>query len=56
MSVRENPEKQEHRRKRHTPISEWIVAGVGLILVVGVVGFLTYQAVMENPSSPDVTV
>ena len=56
MSVRENPEKQEHRRKSHTPVSEWIFAGVGLILVVGVVGFLMYQAVTENPSSPDVTV
>jgi uncharacterized protein (TIGR02588 family) len=56
MSVRENPETQEHQRKNHTPMSEWIVAGVRLIFVVGPVGFLVYQAIMENPSSPDVTV
>ncbi len=56
MSVRENPEKQEHQRKSHTPISEWIVASVGLILVVSAVSFLVYQAVMENLSSPDVIV
>jgi uncharacterized protein (TIGR02588 family) len=29
---------------------------VGLVLVISAVGFLVYQAVMETPSSPDVTV
>lgn len=56
VSVRENTEKQEQQRKGHTPISEWIVAGVGMIFVVSTVGFLLYQAVMENPSSPDVII
>ena len=56
MWMGEGSEQQKPQRKSHTPISEWIVAGVGLILVVGMVGFLMYQAVMETPSSPDVTV
>lgn len=56
MSPYENPEKQERRRKNHTPISEWVVASMGLILVTSAVGFLLYQAVTQNLSSPDVRV
>jgi uncharacterized protein (TIGR02588 family) len=56
MSAYENPEKREHRRKSDTSISEWIVASVGLILVVSAVGFLLYQAVTQTSSSPYVRV
>jgi uncharacterized protein (TIGR02588 family) len=56
MSVHENPEKQEYQRESDTSIPEWIVASVGLILVVSAVSFLLYQAVTQNPSSPDVRV
>ena len=40
------------------PISilEWIVAGIGLLLVVGVVAFLVVQARHSNGSSPMISV
>ena len=37
------------------PLSERIVAFVGLILVLGSIGFLVYQAITRNSAPPDVT-
>lgn len=56
MAAHENPQHPAPQPKNHLPISEWIAAGVGLTLVVGVLGFLIYQAVMEPSPVPDVTV
>lgn len=56
MSMGEGSEKQERQREDNTPILEWVVAGVGLVLVVSAIGFLLYQAAAGKLSSPDVTV
>lgn len=39
-----------------TPLLEWLLAIVGLILVVSSVGFLLYQAATGDETPPDVTV
>ena len=39
-----------------TPLLEWLMAIVGMALVVFSVGFLLYQAVTGNETPPDVTV
>ena len=39
-----------------TPLLEWLMALVGLVLVVSSVGFLVYHAITGNHSPPDVTV
>ncbi len=38
--------------KQKTPLLEWIVAGIGLILVVGAIGFMLYQAVSSTSAPP----
>lgn len=42
--------------KRQTPALEWILAVIGLILVVGVVGFLLYHAFTDEQTPPDISV
>lgn len=46
-------------RKRGAPntsTAEWIVAAVSAVLVLGVVGYLTYDGVRHPDTPPDVTV
>jgi uncharacterized protein (TIGR02588 family) len=38
------------------PFWEWVVAYVGLVLVLGSIGFMFYQAIAGDPSPPHVTV
>ena len=45
---------QKQQEKDAIPIWEWIVAGVGLVLVAGVVGFLIYEAFTGKRLPPDV--
>jgi uncharacterized protein (TIGR02588 family) len=45
---------QEGRELETIPIWEWIVGGIGLILVISVVGFLLYEALAGNQMPPDV--
>src|SRR5688572_16293158 len=45
---------QEQQEKDAIPIWEWIVAGVGLVLVAGVIGFLIYEAFTGKRLPPDV--
>jgi uncharacterized protein (TIGR02588 family) len=45
---------QEQQEKEAIPIWEWIVAGVGLVLVAGVIGFLIYEAFSRDRVPPDV--
>ncbi len=47
---------QKQQEKEAIPIWEWIVAGVGLLLVSGVIGFLLYEAFTGNRLPPDVKV
>ncbi len=49
---RSNTQKQQGNNA--IPIWEWIVAGVGLVLVAGVIGFLIYEAFSGNRLPPDV--
>jgi uncharacterized protein (TIGR02588 family) len=37
------------------PPLEWAVALVGLVLVAGIIGFLLYQASLNDNSAPDIT-
>ena len=39
-----------------TSVWEWVIAFVGLVLVVGSIGFMLYQAIWGDQSPPDVTV
>jgi uncharacterized protein (TIGR02588 family) len=45
---------QKQQEKEAIPIWEWIVAGVGLVLVAGVIGFLIYEAFSGNRLPPDI--
>ncbi len=38
------------------PLAEWIVSGIGLVLVGGVIGYLGYAAVTHTDSPPDIRV
>ena len=35
---------------------EWTVFGVSVLLVLAIIGYLTYQVYIDNPSSPDLYV
>lgn len=49
----EEKDKKENRgRQKKTPIWEWIIAVVGLILVVGAIGTTLYRAVTEESTPP----
>ena len=45
---------QKQQEKDAIPIWEWIVAGVGLALVAGVIGFLMYEPFTGKRLPPDV--
>jgi uncharacterized protein (TIGR02588 family) len=45
---------QKQQEKDAIPIWEWIVAGVGLVLVASVIGFLIYEAFTGKRLPPDV--
>ncbi len=45
---------QKQQEKDAIPIWEWVVAGIGLVLVAGVIGFLLYEAFSGNGLPPDV--
>lgn len=38
------------------PLLEWVIAGIGLLLVAGVLGLLLYKAIWKEPSPPQITV
>lgn len=49
--------KQEGKRgQNETPPLEWAVAGVGLVLVVGALALMLYNAIWKEPSPPEITV
>lgn len=39
-----------------TPLLEWLAAGVGLILVLGTIGLIGWEALSADPSPPSVQV
>ena len=50
--------KQADQKQKHAdpPLSEWIVAALGLLLVSGAIGFLVYKAIKEENSPPNLSV
>ncbi|MBD0306030.1 MAG: hypothetical protein ICV76_05695 [Nitrospiraceae bacterium] len=42
--------------RRDTPLVEWVAAGLGLLLLLGTLGFLGYKEFTETSTPPDVTV
>ena len=51
-------EKTEHKRKRveKPPALEWLIAAAGLILVIGTIGFLVYEAFTDANTPPNLAV
>jgi hypothetical protein len=45
---------QKQQEQDAIPIWEWIVAGVGFVLVAGMIGFLIYEAFTGKRLPPDV--
>ena len=43
-------------RQRATPLLEWLVAGLGVLLVGGAIAFLVYHSVTRDRSPPDIRV
>src|SRR3546814_2548555 len=46
----------EPRKGADTPLSEWLVAAIGVILVVGSIGFMAYSAVIGESTTPKVLI
>ena len=51
MNKRDTDQNREHRR--NSPL-EWLVAGFGLVLVVGAVGFMLFRAFADTHTPPNV--
>lgn len=53
-----NEREQDGRRSggEETPLSEWIVAGISTLLVLGAVAFLLYDAIKSPATMPDIRV
>jgi uncharacterized protein (TIGR02588 family) len=43
-------------RPRQIPLFEWLVAGIGALLVAGTIGYLVVQALWRDEAPPDVRV
>ncbi len=48
----EKEKKENQERQKETPVWEWIIAAVGLILVVAALGTTLYRAVTEESTPP----
>lgn len=51
------PDKKSRKKNSHIadiPLVEWIIGAVGLLIVVGAIGVLIYEAVAGDKSPPDV--
>jgi uncharacterized protein (TIGR02588 family) len=44
------------RKAPHTPVVEWIAAGLSTAMVLGVIGFLVYDGVRSPATPPNVTI
>lgn len=52
----ENQNEENQNKKQDTPILEWITAIIGLILVIGAIGFVLYNAFNTKNLPPDLIV
>jgi uncharacterized protein (TIGR02588 family) len=41
---------------RQIPLLEWLIAGLGALLVAGTIGYLAFQALWRDQSPPDVRI
>ena len=48
--------RKKKNEKKETPALEWITAGIGLILVVGAIGFMLFDAFYSKDLPPDLIV
>jgi uncharacterized protein (TIGR02588 family) len=46
---------RSHQKSQDIPFWEWVIAILGLVLVVGSIGFMVYEAMKEN-SPPNIVV
>jgi uncharacterized protein (TIGR02588 family) len=54
-AVNEPPSGSQNQQEENAiPIWEWIVAGIGFMLVASVIGFLFYEAIAGSQLPPDV--
>jgi uncharacterized protein (TIGR02588 family) len=44
---------EKEQNHRNPPIAEWVVAGLGAILVFGAIGFMFYQAIGQKTAPPE---
>jgi len=49
----EKPSQADRGAEERPPLSEWLVAALGLLVVLGALGLLTYEAVVGDTSPPD---
>ncbi len=49
-------DRDNKNEKKQTPVLEWIMAGIGFVLVVGVIGFVLYNKFNAAESPPDLIV
>jgi uncharacterized protein (TIGR02588 family) len=50
-----NSDNSDEQLTKNTPVLEWIVAAIGLILVVGTIGFMLYEGLTSKNTPPDFT-
>jgi uncharacterized protein (TIGR02588 family) len=58
MAKETKKQKAEETEKQHAepPVSEWIVAAIGLLLVAGAIGFMVYKAISDKETPPTLSV
>lgn len=55
MSVNQTPSNKSQSEHSDIPLLEWIVAGLGLLIVGSTLSLMVYEAVAGDHSPPDVT-
>lgn len=56
MSKEADENKPENKQNENPPALEWLTAAIGLILVVGTIGFLIYNAAVAKNTPPVLSV
>jgi uncharacterized protein (TIGR02588 family) len=56
MATKEQRNAAPSSKAPHTPLAEWIAAGVSTVIVLGVIGFLIYDGVRSPATPPDITI
>ena len=46
-------ENSDEQKQKQIPFLEWLIAAIGLILVVGTIGFMLYEAFSFKNTPPD---